>query len=70
MAELEELWASSCKLDDFEELRDVLGDKKGLNTVYFEGNPLETRQKALYRNKVKLALPQVKQVDATFIRAD
>lgn len=47
-----------------------LGDKKNLETVYFEGNPLETRQKTLYRNKVRLALPNVKQIDATFVRVE
>lgn len=62
---LEELWASSCKLEDFEQIRSVLGDKESLTTVYFEGNPLELRQRALYRNKIKLALPQVHQVDAS-----
>ena len=65
LVNLEELWASNCKLDSFEEISRVLGDKQKLETVYLEGNPLETRQRALYRNKVKLALPQVRQVDAS-----
>lgn len=38
---------------------------KDLNTVYFEGNPLEKKQRALYRNKVKLALPNIRQIDAS-----
>lgn len=67
MTELEELWASSCKLESFQEIGQVLGDKHELNTVYFEGNPLETRQRVLYRNKVRLALPQVKQIDASML---
>jgi hypothetical protein len=33
--------------------------------VYFEGNPLQTRAPALYRNKVRLALPQIMQIDAS-----
>lgn len=65
LSQLEELWASNCKLESFEEVEKVLKDKANLNTVYFEGNPLELRQRALYRNKVKLALPQVRQVDAS-----
>jgi protein phosphatase 1 regulatory subunit 7 len=33
--------------------------------VYFEGNPLQTNGPALYRNKVRLALPNIKQIDAS-----
>ena len=65
---LEELWASNCKLDSFEEVEQQLKDKKELNTVYFEGNPLQLRQPVLYRNKVRLALPQIKQIDASRTR--
>ena len=42
-----------------------LGAIEALNTVYFEGNPLQTKSPAVYRNKVRLALPQVKQIDAS-----
>lgn len=62
---LEELWASSNELSSFEEVERELRDKEQLQTVYFEGNPLQTRGPAVYRNKVRLALPQVKQIDAS-----
>lgn len=65
---LEEFWASYCKVSDFAEVERELKDKENLETVYFEGSPLQMRQPALYRNKVRLALPQVKQIDATFVR--
>lgn len=65
LAELEELWASYNLIADFAEVERELGDKKDLTTVYFEGNPLQLRAPALYRNKVKLALPQVRQIDAS-----
>ena len=65
LKELEEVWASYNLLGDFSEVEKVLGGKEELNTVYFEGNPLQLRQPALYRNKVRLALPQVKQIDAS-----
>jgi protein phosphatase 1 regulatory subunit 7 len=65
LANLEELWASYCQLSSFEEVTAVLGDKENLETVYFEGNPLQMRQPVLYRNKVRLALPKVKQIDAS-----
>jgi protein phosphatase 1 regulatory subunit 7 len=42
-----------------------LGGKKALTTVYFEGCPLQLRGPAVYRNKVRLALPQVLQIDAS-----
>jgi protein phosphatase 1 regulatory subunit 7 len=68
LTHLEELWASYCQISDFAEVEAELGDKEELETVYFEGNPLQLRQPALYRNKVKLALPRIKQVDATFVQ--
>ncbi|CZT00495.1 probable regulatory subunit of protein phosphatase-1 [Rhynchosporium agropyri] len=68
MPDLEEVWASYNRIGDFKEVEEELGRKEQLNTVYFEGNPLQLRQPALYRNKVRLALPRIKQIDATFIR--
>jgi protein phosphatase 1 regulatory subunit 7 len=62
---LEELWASSNQLSSFDEVEKELKDKEELNTVYFEGNPLQLNNSTLYRNKVRLALPQVKQIDAS-----
>lgn len=67
LAELEELWASNCQLESFEEVERQLGDKEKLTTVYFEGNPLQRRQPALYRNKVQLSLPRIKQIDAMMV---
>jgi len=68
LEELEELWASYNQIADFAEVERELGGKKQLNTVYFEGCPLQLKAPALYRNKVRLALPQVMQIDATFVR--
>ncbi|MCJ1269968.1 hypothetical protein MMC22_009861 [Lobaria immixta] len=62
---LEELWASSNQLSSFDEVEKELADKKELSTVYFEGNPLQTKNATLYRNKVRLALPQIQQIDAS-----
>lgn len=36
-----------------------------LETVYLEGNPCQRDDQGGYRRKLKLALPQVKQIDAT-----
>lgn len=64
---LEELWASSNLVSSFEEVENQLVDKKELTTVYFEMNPLQLKNPALYRNKVKLALPQIQQIDASML---
>jgi hypothetical protein len=52
-------------LQSFEEVEQVLGKAEDLETVYFEGNPMQRKQPALYRNKVKLALPRIRQIDAS-----
>lgn len=66
--DLEELWASYNEIGDFGEVEEELRHMVKLNTVYFEGNPLQLKAPALYRNKVRLMLPQVMQIDATFVR--
>ncbi|RMZ78338.1 hypothetical protein DV738_g3869, partial [Chaetothyriales sp. CBS 135597] len=68
LSKLEEFWASGCQISSFHEVERELRDKENLETVYFEHNPLETNGPVVYRNKVRLALPQVKQIDATFVK--
>ncbi|KAF4450754.1 adenylate cyclase [Fusarium austroafricanum] len=68
LAELEELWASYNLISDYKEVAKYLADKKNLTTVYFEGNPLQLQEPVAYRNRIRLTLPQVKQIDATFVR--
>jgi len=68
LAELEDFWASANGLSDFREVERELKDKENLETVYFEANPLQLQGPAVYRNKVRLILPQVKQIDATFVK--
>ncbi|KAG0651627.1 phosphatase 1 regulatory subunit SDS22 [Hyphodiscus hymeniophilus] len=65
LKDLEELWASYNSIGDFAEVEEQLSHMEKLNTVYFEGNPLQLRGPALYRNKIRLMLPQVKQIDAS-----
>ncbi|KAH9826939.1 protein phosphatase 1 regulatory subunit SDS22-like [Teratosphaeria destructans] len=68
LTELENLWASNCQIEDFRELDRALRDKGKLEEVYFEGNPIQRVAPVLYRNKVKLALPQVVKIDASKFR--
>ena len=67
LTSLEEVWAAYNRVVEFDDVQKCLGDKTSLETVYLEGNPLQLRAPALYRNKVRLALPQVKQIDATYV---
>ncbi|KAL3496614.1 NIF-domain-containing protein [Aspergillus germanicus] len=62
---LEELWASNNQLSNFDEVERELKDKENLKTVYFEGNPLQTKGPVVYRNKVRLAIPHIMQIDAS-----
>jgi Leucine-rich repeat (LRR) protein len=65
LVHIENLWATGCKLERFDELEKELGDKKELTEVYFEATPLQKSNPVLYRNKVRLALPQVSKIDAS-----
>ena len=65
LVHIENLWATGCKLESFNELEKELGDKKELSEVYFEATPLQKSNPVLYRNKVRLALPQVSKIDAS-----
>ena len=62
--DLEDVWASSCQVDSFDEIERVLRDKEKLEEVYFEGNPVQTQNMNSYRRKLLLALPQVQKIDA------
>jgi protein phosphatase 1 regulatory subunit 7 len=68
LPKLEEFWASSNQISSFQDVEKELKDKKELQTVYFEMNPLQLMGPAVYRNKVRLALPQVQQIDATYVK--
>lgn len=52
-------------LDCWSDLDELKG-ARGLETVYLERNPLQRDPQ--YRRKVMLALPSVRQIDATFVR--
>lgn len=64
---LVELWANGNMIDCFKDIEAELGPLEMLETVYFEGNPLEKDNRVTYRNKVRLCLPRIKQIDATFV---
>ncbi|WWC88628.1 uncharacterized protein L201_003541 [Kwoniella dendrophila CBS 6074] len=65
LSELEEFWASYNKIPNLHSLDKQLRPLKNLETVYLEGNPCQLNDMTGYRRKIILALPQIKQVDAT-----
>ena len=62
--------ANDNQVPDISDLEKELGKENcpKLETVYLEGNPLQKAEGSAYRRKVKLALPQLSQIDATFVR--
>ncbi|OAX41182.1 L domain-like protein [Rhizopogon vinicolor AM-OR11-026] len=65
---LEELWLNNNKIPDLRAIEPQLKDIASLETIYLEGNPCQQAEGASYRRKIMLALPQVKQIDATFAK--
>ncbi|KAH8117697.1 L domain-like protein [Phellopilus nigrolimitatus] len=68
LSELEELWASNNRITTLTDLEPQLAHLKALETVYLEGNPVQRSEGAAYRRKINLALPQLKQIDATYVK--
>ncbi|CAK3881318.1 probable phosphatase PP1 regulatory subunit Sds22 [Lecanosticta acicola] len=68
LKDLQDVWASNCQIESFQEIERVLKDKENLGEVYFEGNPVQRQNPVLYRNKVRLALPQVNKIDAAYVK--
>ncbi|KAK7033064.1 LRRcap domain-containing protein [Favolaschia claudopus] len=65
---LQELWMSNNKIPNLHALDSQLKHITTLETLYLEGNPCQTEDMAGYRRKIILALPQLKQIDATYVK--
>ncbi|KAJ3355678.1 hypothetical protein GGF32_001844 [Allomyces javanicus] len=68
LVNLEELWISYNHLDDWDAVEAQTKDLAKLETIYLEGNPLQKSAGASYRTRVKVLIPWIKQIDATFVR--
>jgi len=65
---LEELWLNGNEIPNLQALESHLGSITTLQTLYLEANPCQTADMTGYRRKIMLALPQLKQIDATFAK--
>jgi protein phosphatase 1 regulatory subunit 7 len=57
--------ASYNKIPNLLDLDAELAPLPNLSTVYLEGNPCQQNEPTAYRRKIILAIPQIKQIDAT-----
>jgi protein phosphatase 1 regulatory subunit 7 len=53
------------QIPDLSTLEPQLRHIASLETIYLEANPVQATEGAHYRRKIMLALPQLKQIDAT-----
>lgn len=69
LVHLTDLWCSYNGISSFENVAEQLGKLPELETVYFEGNPIQTSNPTAYRRKLRLHLgPLLTKIDATYIR--
>ncbi|SCU90349.1 LAME_0E08152g1_1 [Lachancea meyersii CBS 8951] len=70
LTKLTDLWLSFNQIDQtFESLGDELRDLPDFETIYLEGNPIQTNSGTVYRRKLVLNLgPSLQKIDATYIR--
>ncbi|QEU60438.1 Sds22 [Kluyveromyces lactis] len=68
---LTDLWASDNQIDQpFESLGEELGNLPEFETIYLEGNPIQTKNPTQYRRKIMLNLGEsLQKIDATYVRA-
>lgn len=70
LTQLTDFWCSYNKISSFENIGQQLGKLPELETVYFEGNPVQTDNPTAYRRKLTLYLgPSLQKIDATYIKA-
>ncbi|KAG9011095.1 hypothetical protein FRB94_009238 [Tulasnella sp. JGI-2019a] len=65
---LEELWMNDNNIPNLHDLDSQLASTSTLKTIYLEGNPCQRNDMGGYRRKIILALPQVVQIDATYVK--
>ncbi|KAF7999674.1 hypothetical protein HF325_005523 [Metschnikowia pulcherrima] len=67
---LTDFWCSYNQISSFTEITEQLGLLPELDTVYFEGNPVQLTNPTAYRRKLRLCLgDSLSKIDATYVRA-
>lgn len=70
LAELTDFWCSYNQVSSFDDIHKELGSLPELDTVYFEGNPIQTSNPTAYRRKLRLNLgPSLAKIDATYVKS-
>lgn len=70
LTKLTDFWCSYNQVLSFDEISKQLGKLEELDTVYFEGNPVQTSNPTAYRRKIRLCLgDSLSKIDATYVRA-
>lgn len=66
---LTDFWCSYNKIDDYNNIHNELKNCKLLETVYFEGNPIQLKDPTMYRTKVKLCFgDSLQKIDALYLK--
>ncbi|KAF5377339.1 hypothetical protein D9757_008022 [Collybiopsis confluens] len=68
LTQMEELWMNGNQVPDLHALDPQLAHIPTLETLYLEGNPCHKNDASGYRRKIILALKQLKQIDATYVK--
>ncbi|TBU49846.1 L domain-like protein [Dichomitus squalens] len=68
LTSLEELWINDNKITTLLDLEPQLKHIETLETIYLERNPVQATEGAAYRRKIILLLPQIQQLDATYVK--
>ncbi|GMF00012.1 unnamed protein product [[Candida] boidinii] len=65
---LTDFWCSYNRIGEFNTIEEELKDLPELDTVYFEGNPIQLKSPTNYRRKLRLCLgPSLKKIDALYL---
>ncbi|GEQ69528.1 hypothetical protein JCM33374_g3200 [Metschnikowia sp. JCM 33374] len=69
LKKLTDFWCSYNQISSFTEISDQLGSLPELDTVYFEGNPVQLSNPPAYRRKLRLCLgDSLTKIDATYVK--
>lgn len=69
LVHLTDFWCLYNQVSSFDEIAKELGKLPELDTVYFEGNPVQTTNPTAYRRKIRLNLgSSLTKIDATYVR--